>query len=174
MDSREPNHTGGPEADGAIHDGSRRAGAYGFSRREIAALLAVAVVAGGFGLLRWWQRATAPEAPPWVVESIIIDPEQAANTPPTRPGRGGRSGEPPPPLGGPIDVNTASRKELARLPGIGSVIAARIIASREKDGWFHDRRDLQRVNGIGSQKVAALGGWVVFSDSAVGDSGRAP
>lgn len=174
MNASEPNTTAGPERDGATDDGSSRAGAYGFSRREIAALLVVAIVAGGFGLWHWWQRATAPEAPPWVVESIIIDTEKANMAPP---GRGGRFDKPSPttaPLGGPIDVNTASREELARLPGIGPVIAARIIASRDKDGLFHDRRDLQRVNGIGSQKAAALGGWVVFSDSAVGDSGHAP
>ena len=52
-----------------------------------------------------------------------------------------------PPLGK-IDVNTASEKELTTVPGIGHVMAARIIAARP----FRSADDLKRVSGIGNKK----------------------
>jgi DNA uptake protein ComE-like DNA-binding protein len=53
---------------------------------------------------------------------------------------------------GRIDINTATEKELRMIPGIGPVIAARIIAARP----FRSADDLKKVNGIGDKKYAKL------------------
>ncbi len=50
---------------------------------------------------------------------------------------------------GQININTASREELETLPGIGPVIAGRIIEYRQFYGPFQFIEDLQRVEGIG-------------------------
>ena len=51
---------------------------------------------------------------------------------------------------GRIDINSATEKELTTVPGIGHVIAARIIAARP----FKSADDLKRVSGIGDKKYA--------------------
>ncbi len=53
---------------------------------------------------------------------------------------------------GRIDINTATEKELKMIPGIGPVIAARIIAARP----FRSADDLKKVNGIGDKKYAKI------------------
>jgi len=53
---------------------------------------------------------------------------------------------------GKIDVNTATEKELTTVPGIGHVMAARIIAARP----FRSADDLKRVSGIGDKKYAKI------------------
>jgi len=55
------------------------------------------------------------------------------------------------PLGN-IDINTATEKELTTVPGIGHVMAARIIAARP----FRSADDLKRVSGIGDKKYAQV------------------
>ena len=55
------------------------------------------------------------------------------------------------PLGN-IDINTATEKELTTVPGIGYVIAARIIAARP----FRSADDLKRVSGIGEKKYVQI------------------
>ena len=55
------------------------------------------------------------------------------------------------PLGN-IDINTATEKELTTVPGIGHVMAARIIAARP----FRSADDLKRVSGIGGKKYAQI------------------
>jgi competence ComEA-like helix-hairpin-helix protein len=51
-----------------------------------------------------------------------------------------------------IDINTATEKELKMIPGIGPVMAARIIAARP----FRSADDLKKVNGIGDKKYAKI------------------
>ena len=57
---------------------------------------------------------------------------------------------------GKIDINTATPKELERLPGIGPVLADRIIEYREKVGRFSDKKEIIKVNGIGDRKYDAI------------------
>ncbi len=48
-----------------------------------------------------------------------------------------------------IDINTASAEELITLPGIGEVLAERIIAYREKNGKFENIESIMDIQGIG-------------------------
>ena len=52
-------------------------------------------------------------------------------------------------LGVQIDINRARSHELALLPRVGPVLAARIISDRNRNGDYISVKDLQRVHGIG-------------------------
>ncbi len=58
-------------------------------------------------------------------------------------------------LDGKVNVNTASREELMKLPGVGSSTADAIIAERKK-GKFKSIQDLKRISGIGDKKFEKL------------------
>ncbi len=62
----------------------------------------------------------------------------------------------------PVAVNRAARTELLCLPGIGPVLAARIVAERDARGAFRDLTDLERVQGLGPARIARLKGRVTF------------
>ena len=53
---------------------------------------------------------------------------------------------------GKININRASKSEFDSLPGIGPVLAARIITYRTKNGPFSSVEELQKVSGIGGSK----------------------
>ncbi|TVQ91664.1 MAG: DUF4157 domain-containing protein [Deltaproteobacteria bacterium] len=52
-----------------------------------------------------------------------------------------------------VDVNSATASELERLPGIGPVIADRIVAYRERHGDFQRVEELLRVTGIAARRL---------------------
>jgi competence protein ComEA len=55
-----------------------------------------------------------------------------------------------------ININEATKAELINLPGIGEVLADRIIRQREEQGEFETIADLQRVKGISKKKLEKL------------------
>lgn len=58
--------------------------------------------------------------------------------------------------GGLISPNRADASQLEELPGVGPVLAERIVAHREANGPFEAVEDLLEVPGIGEAKLAAL------------------
>lgn len=62
-----------------------------------------------------------------------------------------------------LDLNRASARELESLPGIGAVMAQRVIAFRESVGGFRTVEDLREVKGIGAKKIDRLKSLVMVS-----------
>jgi len=63
-------------------------------------------------------------------------------------------------LAGTIDINTATLAEFERLPGIGAVMAGRILAYRVAHGNFLAITDLSKVSGMGKSKYSNLASFV--------------
>jgi hypothetical protein len=59
-------------------------------------------------------------------------------------------------LGWPIPLNQAAALDLQLVPGIGQVLAERIIAVRGEQGGFRSFSDLSAVKGVGPRKLEAL------------------
>ena len=56
----------------------------------------------------------------------------------------------------PVNINTASKRELDALPGIGEVLAQRIIDYRSANGPFSTVDELTKVKGIGAKTLEKL------------------
>ncbi len=59
-------------------------------------------------------------------------------------------------LSEPLDLNRATLDELIALPGIGPVLARRIIEYREAHGGFQSVEELLEIRGIGPKKLAQI------------------
>jgi competence protein ComEA len=102
-----------------------------------------------------------PEADPASINlaAVVTDGQQiAVGVPAAESGGGG----PPAPdgAGGPVNLNTATVAELDGLPGIGPVLAQRIVDHRTSAGPFGSVEELDDVPGIGPAIAAELAGLV--------------
>ncbi len=89
---------------------------------------------------------------------VLVDGEQVAvgvPAAPVPPGGAGPGAGPTPGLA-PIDLNTATESDLDTLPGVGPVLAARIVAWRDENGSFSSVDELLEVSGIGESTLADI------------------
>jgi competence protein ComEA len=69
-----------------------------------------------------------------------------------------RAAEAPP---RPVNINTAAAAELQTLPGIGPVMANRIVSYRNEHGPFKSTAELDNVKGIGPKKLEKLAPYIL-------------
>jgi competence protein ComEA len=83
---------------------------------------------------------------------VGVTPPPGVTTAPAAPAAGGAA----PAAGGPINLNTATLADLDTLPGLGPVLAQRILDAREAQGGFKAIGDLRKVEGIGDARYEQL------------------
>jgi len=104
------------------------------------------------------QAPAQPQpAAPTQNESIILENE-SAQPPPADPAPVETSDAAGAPSGGDgkININIASQSELMDLPGIGNVLASRIVDYRRQHGDFLRIEDIRNVSGIGEKRYEAI------------------
>ena len=65
-----------------------------------------------------------------------------------------------------VNINTATVEELINLPGVGEVLAERIVAYRQEHGAFCAAEELMEVNGIGESKFADMKEWIILEEES--------
>ena len=89
----------------------------------------------------------------------------------TAPAVAAAAAKPPKPrLTTPLPLNTCSLDSLTLLPGVGPVLAERIVAARRSGLVFSNSEDLCRVKGIGPVLSARLDSLILYAAPAVSDS----
>lgn len=128
----------------------RRPGVYEF--REGARIVDAIEAAGGArpGAALEMLNLAAPLADGTQV--LVVKAGAAPAPAPGAPAAPGAAGAP----GGLVNVNTASATELEALPGIGEVIAQRIIDHRTANGPFASVEELLEVSGIGEAILGSI------------------
>ncbi|MBI5709239.1 MAG: helix-hairpin-helix domain-containing protein [Candidatus Eisenbacteria bacterium] len=91
----------------------------------------------------WRARHPRPTPPPAPLPAAASAPPAAAPIAPASPRA-------------PLDLNRAGAAELDALPGIGPVLAGRIVAHRTRFGPFREPGDLLAVPGIGPRLFERL------------------
>lgn len=87
---------------------------------------------------------------------VLVDGEQvdvAHDTATAPPGAGGSGGSAP---AGPVNLNTATIDDLDTLPGVGPVMAGRILDWRTQHGRFASVDQLREISGIGERTFERL------------------
>lgn len=67
-----------------------------------------------------------------------------------------------------VDLNTATKEDLMKLPGVGDAIADKIIAARP----FKSRAELRSKNVVGGAEYAKLREYVVAKAAPVAEAGK--
>ena len=128
-----------------------------YTRPQLTVLLLVVLVAGiGLGIGHWRRAHPVLAERLERLDRVVVPPQPTVDELPlAQPAR--RTAPPkslPPPQ--PVDINRATEDELRALPGIGGVLASRIVEAREQGGPFASLDDLRRVRGLGPSKIEKL------------------
>ena len=159
-----------------------------YSRRQLLVLLILLAVAGlGLAVGHWRRahpdlveyleqldRAEAPAAPAPEFGSRGPTPARSSEEPAPRRSRrrtpahdssvDERAPAPvvtPPPI---LDLNRSTAVELMRLPGIGAVLARRIVDARAAGGPFASVDELRRVPGVSARRLEQVRALVTITD----------
>ncbi len=109
--------------------------------RKVLVLIGILILLGSF--LRFRNLNPACETAVSSSERIIVDQDIISN--------------------GLVNINQASVESLRRIPGIGEVIAGRIIEYRLQFGSFMSLDDLKKVKGIGDKKIEIIKRHIAFN-----------
>ena len=128
------------------------------AERRGATLVVVLFVIGTLhDLWQWWRGGSVP-APP--VAADVSGSRSAMRAAPGDASGGAPAGTDTAaavaPRAGPVDLNRADAAELDRLPGIGPVLARRIVEHRAQHGPFRSADELLAVRGIGPRLLERL------------------
>ncbi|WP_438829937.1 helix-hairpin-helix domain-containing protein [Actinoplanes friuliensis] len=82
-----------------------------------------------------------------IMVGVPLPPGAAGPAAPAGPGQPGA---------GPVNLNTATLADLDTLPGVGPVLAQRILDARDAQGGFKAVADLRKVQGIGTSRFDQL------------------
>jgi len=108
-------------------------------------------------MVLWWRQQRPP---PPVDASIVRDFAERSVTTPQESVQASVVDPPPSPVkksaSGPVDLNLATLHDLMELPGIGAVMAQRIVDHRSTHGRFAKLEDLMQVKGIGKKTYEKL------------------
>jgi competence protein ComEA len=88
-------------------------------------------------------------------ELILVGVTPPPGAPPVT-GPGSDPAAPAAAPGGRVNLNTATLAQLDTLPGVGPVLAQRILDHRERQGGFRSVGDLRQVDGIGAARYEQL------------------
>lgn len=91
-----------------------------------------------------------------IMVGVTLPPGAAPTAPAGVVSRPGAAGAPGQPGAGPVNLNTATLADLDTLPGVGPVLAQRILEAREAQGGFRAVSDLRKVEGIGTARYEQL------------------
>lgn len=125
-------------------------------RRGLAVIALVAALGAAHDL---WQARHPARVSPLAADSLAARaaPAPAADPPaPDPPDSAGPGVIRGPATGARLDLNQADARALDDLPGIGPVLAGRIVAERARRGRFERVEDLLAVPGIGPKLFARL------------------
>lgn len=89
-----------------------------------------------------------------ILVGVTAPPAAAGQVPPAPGGAPAPTGIPG--AGGKLNLNTATLAQLDALPGVGPVLAQRILTHREQHGGFRSVGDLRQVDGIGDARYEQL------------------
>lgn len=84
-----------------------------------------------------------------IMVGVTLPPGAVTTAPAAHPAPGA-------PGAGPVNLNTATLAELDTLPGVGPVLAQRIVDARDAQGGFKAVSDLREVEGIGTSRYEQL------------------
>ncbi len=133
------------------------------SQGSRAALLAASLVVAGLSVSAFAsQRAQTITPTALAPRSLGPASAQASQAQALREGR-------------PLDVNDATAEDLRLLPGIGPMLASRIVAHRARIGRFSQLRELDAVPGIGPktlQRITPL--LTIDADKGAASQGEQP